>query len=137
MVGVDGDAREGLLNEDGALETGTAASRSSRSSSSDGRLRHLGRRVDRADAAGRLHPGAGGDLESDSLRVTIFAAGDGRPARLLRSSPATGRATAAPRRAAGTLFLAVRPFQVNPPSQFLNMPGGTRADPGDSRATAA
>ena len=28
------------------------------------------------------------------------------------------------RTAEGTLFVAVRPFQVNPPYQFLNTPGG-------------
>lgn len=59
------------------------------------------------------------DLQLD---ITAFAAGAADSSLLY----ATYRLkNLAQKNAQGALYLAVRPFQVNPPAQFLNWPGGT------------
>ncbi len=129
VVGADGDREEGLLSEDGMLETGKA------SFSIEPFLWLRG-----AGAAGGELVGWS-DVESTpslaegylpiptvswkharvSLAVTAFAAGTAGDsvlyARYRVSNPGTGSLDA-------TLFLALRPFQVNPVAQFLNTPGG-------------
>lgn len=123
VVGVDGDSEEGLLSEDGAIEARkggfsvepfvvlddsvtTWADVSIAQSLLDRYLplpavhwRHAAFQLDIAPiAAGRT-----GDAH---LRVTY---------RIRNASDTTKRFT---------LALALRPFQVNPPSQFLNTAGG-------------
>jgi hypothetical protein len=128
VVGEDGDRREGLLGADGALETGAGAY------SVEPFLFAHGRLLGWADAelSQSLEDGClpipsvrwlAGDLE---LTVTAFAApGPGAggaevPALLGRyrvRNVGTGVVKA-------TLYLALRPFQVNPPEQFLAVQGG-------------
>ncbi|BDU71689.1 discoidin domain-containing protein [Mesoterricola silvestris] len=124
LVGVDGGLDSALLSEDGALEAGVGGPSVEPFLWSGGQL--LG--WAQAACAQSLERGAlpiptvtrtHGDL---TLRVTAFGAGS--PAapviraryRLSSASPWKG-----------TLFLAVRPFQVNPPVQFLGTPGGAAA----------
>ena len=91
------------------------------------RRRHAGELEQRA-----ARPGAGGRLPADpvgELAVRLPVAEDhrrrGRPARRLGAAGAlSGRQQQRRRRATSTLFLAVRPFQVLPPWQTLNMVGG-------------
>lgn len=60
------------------------------------------------------------------LALTITAFADGEPgASSLVARYRVRNTGSAPRRV--TLFLALRPFQVNPPWQFLNVPGGVAA----------
>ena len=59
-----------------------------------------------------------GDL---SLAVTAFGDGDRARAQIVSRYTV---ANASDRSAKVTLVLALRPFQVNPPAQFLNAPGG-------------
>ncbi|HVR96808.1 MAG TPA: discoidin domain-containing protein [Thermoanaerobaculia bacterium] len=123
VVGVDGDTAEAMLSEDGQLETGKGAFSVEPFLVLDGKL------VTWADVEASQTL-AGGALPIPSvtwkgapvsLEVTAFAAGEPERSVLyaryrLRNDSQTG---ARPR-----LVLALRPFQVNPPVQFLNTPGG-------------
>jgi F5/8 type C domain len=123
VVGVDGGREEALLGEDGALEVGK------KQFTLEPFLEIGGRLITWADVRtevsldeGRLpiptvrwiHPDA-------TLEVTAFAAGDTANSRAYlryRLTPTAGQ-----RRA--TLYVAMRPFQVNPPWQSVGMSGGT------------
>jgi hypothetical protein len=135
VVGADGGPLSCLLSEDGALETARA------SCSIEPFLLAGGGLVTWADVRSTqsLEDGSlpipsvrwtSGGLE---LAVTAFAAEPGSSISGLRSLGDLagsvfaryrvrnlGAATARVR-----LVLALRPFQVNPPTQFLNTPGGT------------
>jgi len=124
VVGTNGGREESFLSEDGAVDLGTgrpsiepflwtgnrlwtwADVKREPSLAEDAlpipRVDWRGAPVELSVQAA-MAPGAGGRGE---LRVRY---------RLLNSSG---------ERRAGRLFLAIRPFQVNPPSQFLNTPGG-------------
>jgi hypothetical protein len=123
VVGVDGDVDEGLLGEDGALEVGQGAFSIEPFLFVDGELISWAN----VETAQTLVDGylpiptvtwTRGDL---SLSVTAFASGSPGRSEL--------RARYAVRNRGGKakhvrLYLALRPFQVNPPTQFLNNPGG-------------
>ena len=124
LVGVDGGRDEGLLSEDGALETGRGGF------SLEPFLWRGGKLLGWSDAE-ESHALANGDLPIPAvtrrypggleLEVTAFA--DGPPAAsTLRARYRIRNTGASP--VTGKLFLAARPIQVNPPSQFLNLPGG-------------
>ncbi len=123
VVGVDGAAEESLISEDGAAELGE------RGPSLEPML----------FAAGGVHTWADvepsqtladGDLPLPTvewrlpgLRLEISAIADGTPSAsrlLLRYRVANER----PAPANVQLAIAVRPLQVNPPQQFLNVAGG-------------
>jgi hypothetical protein len=127
VVGEDGDRREGLLGADGALETGAGAYTVEPFLYAHGRLLgwadvEVGQSLEDGCLPIPSVRWLAGDLE---LTVTAFAA------------PGPGAGEAAPSligryrvRNVGTdvvkatLYLALRPFQVNPPEQFLAVPGG-------------
>ncbi len=122
IVGTDAGSHSGLLSEDGALETDVGGPSVEPFIVEDGRL------VGWADVTAEQSL-ADGYLPIPSVRwrtaawmldVTAFAAGvpEGR-----LYGRYTVRNLAAARRHL-TLLLALRPFQVNPPAQFLNTPGG-------------
>lgn len=123
VVGVDGDVEESLMLEDGAIELG------------DGRpslepfLWSAGKLLTWADvrASQRL---ADGDLPiptvewvADDLRleVTALATGEAGSSALVVRYRLTNLAAA---RREARLLLALRPFQANPPQQFLGRAGG-------------
>ncbi len=125
VVGTDGGGREnGLLSEDGSLESGPGGF------SLEPFLRSgktfLGWRE--ASVTHRLE---GDDLPIPSvqrrypggvaLNVTAFADGPPEASTLRARYRVANSGTAALRT---TLYLALRPIQVNPPTQFLNLPGG-------------
>ena len=123
VVGADGDAREGLLSEDGMLETGKG------SFSIEPFLYLNGSLITWADVQ-PVQSLEGGSLpipsvtwSADDLELTItaFAVGEPGASSMIARYRVLNRGA---RRVNGGLFLAIRPFQVNPPSQFLNMPGG-------------
>ncbi|HEY7368657.1 MAG TPA: discoidin domain-containing protein, partial [Thermoanaerobaculia bacterium] len=126
VAGVDGDAEEVLVSEDGALEPGE------RSFSIEPFLWSEGKLWSWADvtssqslAEGHLPipsvSWAGAPL---TLEVTVVV--EGAPG--VATARARYRVTnASDRRRTGRLFLAVRPFLVNPPTQFLNVGGGAVA----------
>ena len=124
VVGVDDDPREGLLGEDGAIEAGMGKF------SVEPFLRHGDRFWSWSDvrAEQTLEEGylpiptvrwTAGDLE---LAITAFGTGEPGASSIAARYVVTNRRGAL---SPVTLYLALRPFQVNPPSQTLNHPGGT------------
>ncbi|MFT3915672.1 MAG: hypothetical protein QM704_16625 [Anaeromyxobacteraceae bacterium] len=126
LVGVDGGGeRSALLSEDGAVELGRGGY-----SVEPALVLEDGRLVTWADA-GISHRLRDGDLPmpevrfavSHSLELEVAAAAEGpgvAPRLLVRYAIVNrGRDARTVR-----LLLAVRPWQVNPPQQFLTTPGG-------------
>ncbi len=123
VAGVDADTEEVLVGEDGALEPGKG------SFSLEPFLFAGGRLVTWSDAAisQKLERG---DLpiptvtwKARDLSLDVIALVDGPPgASVLRARYRVRNAGAAAARI--RLFVAVRPFLVNPPTQFLNAPHG-------------
>ncbi len=123
VVGLDSAMEEALLNEDGAIEAGKGLF------SVEPFLADSGRFYSWADvrrsaslARGALPlPSVSWSLPGLELSVTAFAIGPTASSSVVaryrvRNTSAVVRTP--------TLYLAVRPFQVNPPWQFLNTPGG-------------
>jgi F5/8 type C domain-containing protein len=123
VVGADGAREEALINEEGMLETGKA------SYSIEPFLYANGKLITWADVRTEQSL-ADGDLPIPTvswigapLGLSVTAVGVGNSARSdvwVRYRVSNPGAT----RVRGTLYLALRPFQVNPPTQFLNTPGG-------------
>ena len=124
LVGVAGGGeRSGLLSEDGALEIGRGGFSVEPAVLTEGQL------VTWPDVQ-IVHSLRDGDLPLPEVHwrhggfaLDIAAAGEGRPEapQLLARYALTNTSGSA---RAFTLLLAVRPWQVNPPQQFLNTPGG-------------
>ncbi|MEP7067882.1 MAG: discoidin domain-containing protein [Usitatibacter sp.] len=123
VAGIDGGAGQGLLSEDGALEVraGIGAIEPFLLTE-EGLVSWANVETSHTLAEGYLPiptvTWRRGDL---ALKVTAFGMGDRDRAQLV-SRYAVENASASARSV--TLVLALRPFQVNPPSQFLNTPGG-------------
>ena len=124
LVGVaGGGARSALLSEDGAVELGRGGFSVEPAVVAEGQLlTWADAQVTQSLREGQL------PLPEVHWRHALFAldlaaAAEGTPeAPQLLLRYALTNASAAPR--AFTLLLAVRPWQVNPPQQFLNTPGG-------------
>ena len=123
VLGVDRDTREGLINEQGMLETGKAEF------SVEPFLFTGGKLITWRDATTRVSS-EGGYLPIKTvtwktpqvvMSVTAFAAGAPDSSLLYARYRVHNPTLVA---LAVTLYLALRPFQVNPPWQFLNTPGG-------------
>jgi len=123
IVGVDGDSEEGLLSEDGAIEAHKAGF------SIEPFIRIGNKVISWADVsleqslAERYLPIPSVIWKRDdvALTITALAAGAKGAAHLqmtyrVRNPGSISRQI--------TLALVVRPFQVNPPAQFLNTAGG-------------
>ena len=123
VVGVNGDDKEALINQEGAIEVDKGAF------SLEPFLYANGTLVGWSDvqtsqelADGYLPmPSVTWRNERLMLRVTAFAAGE-PGASILYATYEVGNTTEQP--ADVKLFVAVRPFQVLPPWQSLNMVGG-------------
>jgi hypothetical protein len=123
LVGVNGASEESLINEEGMVEVGKGAF------SIEPFLHVNGRLITWADAQlsqsllDDYLPIPGVQWRAHDLQLDVTAWADGpaeAPLLWLRYRVANlGEAPAAPR-----LYLALRPFQVNPSWQFLNQPGG-------------
>lgn len=123
IVGVPVDEHEGLVSEDGAAEVDKQAF------SIEPFLLHDGKLLTWAEAritqslANRFVPVPTVTRDYDGVRLTVTVAADGEAGRsaltLLYNVTNTSQEPAT-----GALWLAVRPFQVNPPYQWLNSPGG-------------
>ncbi|MBL8306091.1 MAG: hypothetical protein JNM33_05310, partial [Rubrivivax sp.] len=128
LVGVDGGgARSGLMSEDGALEIGRGGASVEPAVRVNG-----GAAVTWADVKIE-HTLAGGHLPlpratwtHPQFRLVIEAAADGPAAAPQLLARYTLRNITATRQTY-TLLLALRPWQVNPPQQFLSTPGGARS----------
>jgi hypothetical protein len=120
IVGEVHEEREALLSEDGALELDRSSFSVEPFLYANGRL-VTWHDVQRTQSlANAILPIPSVDWTVDKVRLTVTAYAQAKQifARYRVSNPASE-----PRNV--TLFLAVRPFQVNPPWQFLNVPGGT------------
>ncbi len=123
VVGTDDDREEGLLGEDGALETRKA-------SFSVEPFVWLGDSLLTWADVQREQTLTRGDLPLPSVRwshprvrleVSVVPEGAAGKSSLIARYRVRNPGAA---RLRGTLYLALRPFQVNPPRQFLNTPGG-------------
>lgn len=124
VVGADRDDREGLLGEDGALEAGPGAFSVEPFVWTDHRLVTWADVATTASLVDGSLPLPGVTWAWDAWRLDVQTAPIGDPgASALRVAYTLTNVGAQPDSA--TLFLAVRPLQVNPPSQFLNIHGGT------------
>jgi hypothetical protein len=123
VVGVDGGAEKGLLSEDGALEVSKAGFSIEPFVLTGSKL------VTWADV--QAHHALLEDYlpiptvtwrhEALAFQVTAFATGSAEHSQLIASYEVRNLSDLAQM---VTLVLAVRPFQVNPSTQFLNTPGG-------------
>ncbi|WP_454830543.1 discoidin domain-containing protein [Pseudoxanthomonas wuyuanensis] len=123
ILGIDGGNEQGLIGEDGAVETGKGGFTIEPFVRIDGRL------INWADAEATQSlqdgylplPSVDWRHPDFGLRITAFAEGRRGDSRLLARYRLenTGK-----RVREYSLLLAARPFQVNPPSQFLNTIGG-------------
>lgn len=124
LVGLDGGADEGLLSEDGALEFRQG------SFSVEAFLFFGGRLISWADVEteqslaeeGVPIPSVSWTVGDLSLRTQAFAVGRPDSSALLARYSVYNRGD---KDRVLTLYLTIRPFQVDPPSQTLNRAGGT------------
>ncbi len=124
LVGVDGGAEKGLLSEDGAMEVGRGQFSLEPFLFVGGKLlgwteAETSQSLAQSDlpipSVLRKYPGG------ISLEVTAFADGP-RAASTLRARYRIRNSGA--NSAGASFYLALRPIQVNPPSQWLGKPGG-------------
>jgi F5/8 type C domain-containing protein len=123
VVGVDGDEKNALLNEEGMLEVEKGGFSIEPFLFLNGKLVDwsAARTTQTLDEGYLPIPSVRWELPGTALHVTAFA--NGEP----KSSTVYGLYRVENRRGERqrvTLFLAVRPFQVDPPWQSLNMVGG-------------
>ena len=124
ILGASGDGRRGLLNEDGALETGQGRFSIEPFLFSGSKLLTWKdvRRTQRLEQGDLPIPSVEWKAEDGvKLTITAFAAGPAGASSLLARYRVRNQAK---RPVDLTLFLALRPFQVNPPWQFLGTVGG-------------
>ncbi|MBL8250714.1 MAG: hypothetical protein JNK31_03485, partial [Candidatus Competibacter sp.] len=123
LIGVSGDGKEALLNQDGALEVDKGGFSIEPFLLVDGQLLSWAD-VNPAQelAEGYLPiPAVRWEHDKVDLAVTAFASGKPGQSDLHARYRIENRGD---QNRHLTLFLAVRPFQVNPPWQSLNMTGG-------------
>jgi F5/8 type C domain len=123
VVGASGGTSQALLNEEGLLEAGPRVFSIEPFLLVDGSLVTWSDvTIDQGLASGDLPvPWVRWRHDDVTLTVTAFVAGPPE-AFVLYATYRVENAGVAPR--AARLYLAVRPFQVNPPWQFLGTPGG-------------
>jgi hypothetical protein len=123
VLGVDGDTHEALINEQGMLETGKGEFSIEPFLYVDGRLITWKDAVTVATSADEYLPikSVTWTMPEASMSVTAAAAGE-RESSLLYARYRVRNLMASGHRI--TLYLAIWPFQVNPPWQFLNNSGG-------------
>jgi hypothetical protein len=123
VVGVAGDTEQALLGEDGALEVGKGAFSIEPFLFVDGELISWANVETVQSLADGYLPiptvtWTRGEL---ALDVTVFASGPPERSVLRARYRVRNRGARAKH---VRLYLAIRPFQVNPPTQFLNAAGG-------------
>lgn len=123
ILGVDGGPDTGLLSEDGAIEPRSGAASVEPFLWSRGRLLRWSEVEVGQSLAQNYLPIPSVDWKTAGLALKVTAFGAGTPAApVIRSRYRVTNLGMEPW--GGSLFLALRPFQVNPPIQFLGAPGG-------------
>lgn len=124
VVGVNNDHKEALVGEDGAVEVDKSSFSIEPMLSIDGKLLTWNDGQLRQSLEDDYLPIPHVTWQKDDLflQTTAFADGEAGNSVLYLSYRLknSGQKTIA-----GNLYLAIRPFQVNSPWQFLNWPGGT------------
>jgi hypothetical protein len=123
LVGIEGDFREALFSEDGALESDKGSFTIEPFLRNDGQLItwndvQIARTLEDGDLPIPTVRWRAGNL---TVEVTSFAAGRVAASTVLARYRVFNQTDSAAR---PTLYLAVRPFQVNSAWQFLNTTGG-------------
>ena len=123
VVGIDGGSSQGLLSEDGALELGPqSASIEPFLITEEGLITWADVETEHSLLDGYLPiPSVTWRHGELAMRVTAFGAGNRAQSHVVARYVVENHSD---RPRVVTLALAVRPFQVNPPTQFLNAPGG-------------
>jgi hypothetical protein len=123
VIGVNGDTREGLIDTNGIFETGKAQF------SIEPFIRTGNHLLTWADVTTTVLPEQNSlpipsvKWTAPALAMTITSYAAGAPeSSVLFGRYRVSNTSSAPQKA--TLHLALRPFQANPPWQFLNTPGG-------------
>ncbi len=126
VVGVDGDDKEALLNEEGMIEVDKSAFSIEPFLYVDGQFVTWNalQRVQSLEDGYLPIPSVTWRSDWLTLTVTAFAGGPLRESTLYARYRIENRGDTEIR---GQLFLAIRPFQVNPPWQSLNTTGGVTA----------
>lgn len=123
ILGLDGGTEQGLIGEDGAVEVGKGGFSIEPFVVTGGKLLHWSDVSSEQSLQDDYLPIPSVDWHHDlmNLRVTAFVQGTPDQAQLVARYQLhnTGKEARD-----FTLALAVRPFQVNPPAQFLNTLGG-------------
>lgn len=124
VAGASGDRNEALLSETGAIEIDKGGFTLEPFLYLNGHLRTWHDATRRQSLAQDYLPIPSVHWDDDSLALTITACAAGEPGRsvLIATYEIENRRT---QRASGKLLLALRPFQVLPPWQALNLTGGT------------
>jgi len=130
ILGIDGGDEQGLIGEDGAIEVGKGGFSIEPFVLVDGKLfgwAHVQATQSLQDGylpiptvTWTSHPDAADDA-GFALAITAFARGERAESQLVARYRLSNAGAVAREYA---LALAIRPFQVNPPSQFLNTTGG-------------
>lgn len=123
VLGIDGGKSHGLLSEDGALEIAPQSPSIEPFLLTDGKIvTWADAEIEHALLEDYLPiPSVTWRGRHWMLHITAFAAETSGGAQTISHYTVENR-TDRPR--VVTLALAIRPFQVNPPTQFLNVPGG-------------
>ena len=123
VVGVSGDDREAMINEEGMIETGKGEFSLEPFLYADGKLLTWSdvKPVQSLERGDLPIPSVRWDAQPVALTITAFANGVPDSSILHARYRLENRSTARQR---AKLYLAVRPFQVNPSWQFLNTTGG-------------
>ncbi|MEJ1095186.1 MULTISPECIES: discoidin domain-containing protein [unclassified Pseudoxanthomonas] len=123
IVGIDGGEEQGLIGEDGAVEFGKGSFSIEPFVITDGRLATWSDAIITQSLQDGYLPIPRVDWKHAAfdLRVTAFAQGTRDESQLVARYQLVNT-TSSPQDY--VLALAVRPMQVNPPSQFLNTVGG-------------
>jgi len=123
VLGIDGGTVQGLLSEDGALEIGPqSASIEPFLITGEGLVSWADVEPHQSLLDGYLPiPSVTWNHGELTMHVTAFGAGNRARSQLVARYVVENQ-SGRPRIV--TLALAIRPYQVNPPTQFLNTPGG-------------
>lgn len=126
VLGIDGGTAHGLLSEDGALEIGPrSGSVEPFLLTDEGLLNWAGVETEQSLLDGYLPiPTVTWRHRELTMHVTAFGTGERARSQLISRYTVVNH-SGRPRII--TLALAIRPFQVNPPTQFLNIAGGVAA----------
>jgi hypothetical protein len=123
VVGVSGDTREGLFDTQGRLETGKAQFSIEPFVRSGAQFISWASASTKASDAESDLPIPSSTWTASPLELTVTAYATGAPESSILFGSYRVRNLSGQRRKA-SLYLTIRPFQVNPPWQFLNTPGG-------------